>query len=144
MHRRSSEDKEWQKTKEAVDKRDHRECRWKAILTTSEVAKLKLLYPMPSMLQQIDHAHVLPVGNYVTLTYDIDNVYCLCRWAHNHIDNLINPLTNLSMTQNEQWYWWWRIRYKKTDEYDSTKNYEELYNKYIDISKEKKSIMEWW
>lgn len=144
MHRRSNEDKEWQKTKEEVDKRDGHSCRWRAILTPSEAAQFMKLEPMPSMVAQIDHAHVLPVGNNLSLTYDIDNVYCLCRWAHNHIDNLINPLTNEHMKQNEQWYWWYRIRYKKTDKYDESLDYEKLYLESVNIKEVKKSVMDWW
>ena len=68
MHRRSSEDIEWQKTKAVVDVRDKRFCRCCAILLPSEVKQQEELSPPYQMLQQIDHAHVLPVGNNVTLT----------------------------------------------------------------------------
>lgn len=98
------------------------------------------------MLEQIDHAHVLPVGNNLDIAYDINNIYCLCRWHHTHIDNLISPLTNDNMTQNEQWYWWVRIRFKKTWAYDRDIDYEQLYK---DMSKnpeenKRKDVMSWW
>lgn len=146
MHRRSKEDLEWQKAKALVDSRDGRVCRWYSILLPNEVKQLKNLNPPKWMLEQIDHAHVLPVGNNLTLTYDINNIYCLCRWAHSHIDNLINPLTNLPMSKNEQWYWWTRIRFKKTYSYDELIDYEDLYY-CMEKTKEdtkKKDVMAWW
>ena len=146
MHRRSSEDIEWQKTKAIVDVRDKRFCRCCAILLPSEVKQQEELSPPYQMLQQIDHAHVLPVGNNVTLTYDPTNVYCMCRWHHTHLDNLINPLTNKPMTQNEQWYWWVRVRYKKTWPYDESIDYEDLYHEMAKQKEDtkKKDVMSWW
>ena len=146
MHRRSKDDLEWQKAKAIVDARDERECRWYQILLPWEVKMFKELNPPFSMLQQIDHAHVLPVGNNVTLTYEPTNIYCLCRWAHTHIDNLINPITNEPMTSNEQWYWWVRIRYKKTFAYDKDIDYENLYNSMAELKEDtkKKDVMSWW
>lgn len=146
MGRRSSSDKKWQETKRQCDIRDNHSCRWLSILTPKEMALLKKIEPNPYMLQQIDHAHVLPVGNNLSLTYNVDNVYCLSRWAHNHIDNLTNPLTNEHMNQNEQWYWWVRIRYKKTFAYDESQDYEVLY---YDMEKNPdnvthKSVEDWW
>lgn len=146
MHRRSSEDIEWQVTKAKVDVRDNHCCRCCSILLPSEVKQSEDLKPPRWMLEQIDHAHVLPVGNNVTLTYDVTNVYCLCRFHHTCVDNLINPLTNESMTQNEQWYWWVRIRYKKTFAYDETIDYEDLYKAMAEAKEDtkKKNVMSWW
>ena len=146
MHRRSKEDIDWQNTKYEVDIRDNHSCRWYAILLPSEVEQLKKLSPPMWMLSQIDHAHVEPVGNNITLTYVKENVYCLCRWAHTHIDNLINPLTNNSMTKNEQWYWWVRIRFKKTYTYDEAIDYEDLYNCMAEQKEDLKvkDVMSWW
>lgn len=146
MHRRSKEDFEWQRVKVLVDSRDHRCCRWYSILLPSEVEQLKRLNPPKWMLEQIDHAHVLPVGNNLSLTYDISNIYCLCRWAHTHIDNLINPLTNNPMKQNEQWYWWMRIRFKKTYSYDELIDYEDLYHCMEEMKEDTKTkdVMSWW
>jgi hypothetical protein len=53
MHRRSSEDAEWQKTKAIVDVRDQRFCRCCAILLPSEVKQQEELSPPYQMLQQI-------------------------------------------------------------------------------------------
>lgn len=146
MHRRSKEDEQWQEAKRKVDARDGHCCRWYSILLPAEVEQLKKLNPPVWMLQQIDHAHVLPVGNNLDIAYDINNIYCLSRWAHTHIDNLVNPLTNEQMSQNEQWYWWTRIRYKKTFAYDELIDYESLYNDMSNLKENttKKDVMEWW
>lgn len=146
MHRRSSEDEEWCKVKAIVDVRDNHTCRCCQILRPFEVKQSEELNPPRWMLEQIDHAHVLPVGNNVTLTYEPTNLYCLCRWHHTHIDNLINPLNNNPMTQNEQWYWWVRIRYKKTFTYDEAVDYEDLYNAMAEAKEDtkKKDVMSWW
>lgn len=146
MHRRSKDDVQWQEVKKQVDLRDGRICRCCSILLPAEVEQTKKLNSPFWMFQRIDHAHVLPVGNNLTLAYDPTNLYCLCRFHHTHIDNLINPITNSNMTQNEQWYWWTRIRFKKTWAYDELVNYEDLYND-MSNSKEdtiKKDVMEWW
>ena len=85
-----------------------------------------------------------PVGTPVEVY--IDNIYNLSRWAHTHIDNLINPLTNLPMEKNEQWYWWVRIRFKKTWSYDKELDYEDLYKCMAEQKedKKKKDVMSWW
>lgn len=146
MHRRSTDDLEWQEAKKKVDLRDGHYCRWYMILLPWEVEELKKLEPPAWMLTQIDHAHVEPVGNYLNQAYDIDNIYNLSRWAHTHIDNLINPLTNLPMEKNEQWYWWVRIRFKKTWSYDKELDYEDLYKCMAEQKedKKKKDVMSWW
>lgn len=145
MHRRSKDDMQWQQVKAKVDIRDSRQCRFLSILLPAEAEELKKLNPPLWMLQQIDHAHVKPVGNYLENAYDIDNVYCLCRWAHTHIDNLINPLTNNNMEINEQWYWWVRIRFKKAFQYDCKIDYQQLYdNLEKNQNKEQNIIKKWW
>jgi hypothetical protein len=62
------------------------------------------------------------------------------------VDNLINPLTNNPMTQNEQWYWWVRIRYNKTWSYDEGLDYEDLYFSMAEQKEEtkRKDVMSWW
>ena len=146
MHRRSKEDLEWQEAKRIVDLRDGHFCRWFAILLPWEVEEFKKLNAPAWMLTQIDHAHVEPVGNNITQAYDVDNIYNLSRWAHTHIDNLINPLTNEQMEKNEQWYWWVRIRFKKTFAYEKDLDYEDLYNCMAEQKedKKKKDVMSWW
>lgn len=146
MHRRSKDDLEWQRVKAIVDVRDNRLCRCCQILRPFEVKQTEELEPPRWMLEQIDHAHVLPVGNNLDLAYEPTNLYCLCRWHHTHIDNLINPLTNENMSQNEQWYWWVRIRYKKTFAYDEAIDYEDLYNAMAEAKEDtkKKDVMSWW
>lgn len=146
MHRRSSDDQQWQEAKKKVDIRDKKQCRFLSILTPYEMAQTEKLCPPKWMLEQIDHAHIVAVGNDVTKVYDVDNIVCLCRWAHTHIDNLIDPLTDRNMDQNKQWYWWTRIRYKKTWDYDIMIDYKDLYENMShssDISM-KKTVMEWW
>lgn len=145
MHRRGQDDEQWRDVKREVDIRDGRACRFLAILTPYEAELTKKLNPPAWMLQQIDHAHIVAVGNDITKTYDPDNLVCLCRWAHTHIDNLIDPLTNDMMTPNKQWYWWVRIRFRKTWDYDEMIDYKDLYDSMSENSdKTKKNVMDWW
>lgn len=146
MHRRSKDDVQWQQVKAEADIRDNKQCRFLAILLPNEMDALKKLNPPTWMLIQIDHAHVKPVGMFLNDAYNVDNVYCLCRWAHTHLDNLIDPLTNNCMDTNKQWYWWTRIRFKKTFQYDCNINYDELYNDMAELNVEnnKKGVMSWW
>lgn len=146
MHRRSKEDIQWQQVKREVDLRDGHACRCCAILRPNEVTQTEKLNGPSWMFQQIDHAHILPVGNNLDIAYDPTNIYCMCRWHHSHLDNLINPLTNDNMTQNEQWYWWTRVRFKKTWDYDETIDYEDLYKNMSEqkVDQVKKNVMDWW
>jgi hypothetical protein len=50
------------------------------------------------------------------------------------------------MTQNEQWYWWVRIRYNKTWSYDEGLDYEDLYFSMAEQKEEtkRKDVMSWW
>lgn len=145
MHRRGKDDKQWQEVKKKVDIRDLRQCRLLSILLPNEMEQLKKFDPPVWMTQQIDHAHVIPVSGDIKLTYDMNNIYCLCRWAHSHIDNLIDPVSNELMTKNKQWYWWTRIRYKKTFSYNEEVDYEEMYMTLGNSNDfKRKDVMSWW
>lgn len=143
VNHRSSNDLKWQETKKLVKARDHNECRFLTVLTPYEMAQVEKCCTNKSMLKPTDCAHMKPVGNNFNLTYDLDNIYFLCRYAHNCIDNLINPLTLEHMTRNEQWYWWWRIKYCKTMKYMSDLDYGDMMSNKPPAAT-KKSIMEWW
>lgn len=145
--RRSAIDEKWQQTCREVDIRDKGVCRCLSILLPSEYEQLKTLNPPQWMLERLDHAHIFPVSLHLQKTYEKNNVVLLCRWCHTHIDNLLNPLTNESMSKNEQWYWWVRIKFKLSDlKYDDKIDYEDLYIEYTinPPQKQKKNVFDWW
>lgn len=149
--RRSSSDEQWQSVKKQVKQRDHNLCRWLQILTPSEMADLDKICQNRSMLVPSDCAHYIAVSKDVNKVYDVNNIYFLCRWAHKHLDDLINPLTNEPMEVNEQDYWWWRIIFVKTDKYDESVNYKDLIEAAKKVKKSPKKmenfndfVKKWW
>ena len=146
MNRRSKDDVEWQDLKNKCKIRDFGQCRCCGILLPYEC---KIRQKQSDFSSQrtapTDVAHIEPVSLHLDKAYDIDNVVFLCRWCHGHIDNFYSPVDGHQLDKNEHWYWWVRIKYKKTFGYDKDIDYEELYQ---DMKKTKettrKTVMEWW
>lgn len=108
--RRDSNDIEWQRTKEAVFARDKNTCRLCNDLTIGEAHILmKHVKGKRFLLEQKDPAHHLPVSTHPELCYRVDNVFTLCRYMHDYIDNLRNPITGERISVEEREEWWQRI-----------------------------------
>ena len=111
---RSSEDEQWQKVKKEVLERDGCFCRCCRIMTPSELG-IRNKLNLPSYLFQIlDPAHYHSVGGHVEETYDIDNLFILCRPCHDALDSYRSPVTGKMISKEEHEEWWRRIiNYKK-------------------------------
>lgn len=111
---RSSEDEQWQKVKKEVLERDGCFCRCCRIMTPSELG-IRNKLNLPSYLFQIlDPAHYHSVGGHVEETYDIDNLFILCRPCHDALDSYRSPVTGKMISKEEHEEWWQRIiNYKK-------------------------------
>ena len=142
INSRSSNDIEWQNLKKACKQRDNCECQLCNCLTASEYNQTKKIYPR-SLLQPSDVAHIEAVGYSPTTMYNLDNVLFLCRAHHTSLDNLIDPMTGLHMTDNKRWYWWFRSKYKTTKSFDDTIDWHDYFYHYIEIIKnDDKSVVE--
>lgn len=147
MHRRSSDDAEWQKLKKECKERDGGECRCCNILLPWEWKERQQQNDFrANMTLPTDVAHCEPVSLHLDKAYDINNVFFLCRWCHSHIDNFYSPVDGHQLDVNEHWYWWTRIRYRKTFAYDKDIDYEDLYNEMANAKEDtaRKSVMDWW
>lgn len=113
---RSSEDEQWQKVKKEVLERDGCFCRCCRIMTPSELG-IRNKLNLPSYLFQIlDPAHYHSVGGHVEETYDIDNLFILCRPCHDALDSYRSPVTGKMISKEEHEEWWQRIiNYKKAE-----------------------------
>lgn len=127
FHRRSASDLDWQETKRKVRERDKCRCRLCQVLTTPEYKESWDNCDVKGLFKPTDCAHVDAVSIAPSEVYNIDNIFFLCRRHHSSIDNLINPVTNTHMSPEERWYWWWRIKMRRTDKYDENIDYEEWY-----------------
>lgn len=105
---RSSEDLEWQKTKELCRKRDKNMCIVCRLLTPGEY--FLFMKSKPAYLGQIDVAHIESVGSHIEKTYDINNVVCLCRCHHQRIDSMQDLVTGKKMNSTNHSNWWTRIK----------------------------------
>lgn len=119
--RRSSLDPEWQECKEAVRKRDKGRCQFQFCISIKESFELKT-----GTQKKLDPAHILSAGSNPELIYNPDNVVTLQRYIHRRMDNYENPLTGESISVNEHYYWWWRIKNHKIAEYDESITYKDL------------------
>lgn len=142
MHKRSKSDFIWLDIKNKCRARD-KFCRCCSILLPSEVETRKSLSNFNNiMTMSLDVAHCKPVSTNPEIMYDINNVYLLCRWCHTNIDNFRSPASLKNLSENEHWYWWYRIKHKSTEKYNDNKNYENLYKE--DVKKENIDVMSWW
>lgn len=119
--RRSSVDPEWQKCKEIVRKRDKGRCQFQYCISIKESFELKA-----GTQKELDPAHILSAGSNPELIYNPDNVITLQRYIHRRMDNYENPLNGKSVSVNEHYYWWWRIKNHKIAEYDENITYKDL------------------
>lgn len=145
--RRSKDDQQWQQLKKECKQRDDGYCRCCSVLLPSEaVVRQSQSDFNPAMTVPTDVAHCEPVSLHLSKAYDINNVVFLCRWCHSHIDNFYSPIDSHQLSENEHWYWWVRVRYKKTWSYDDKINYEDLYKAMAEQKEDtkKKDVMDWW
>ena len=105
---RSKDDEKWQETKRLVSIRDKNMCVACRLLTPREYQLF--LASQPIGLGMIQHAHIIPVGRDESLTYDVNNVVCLCACHHDRIDSMRDLVTNKPMKRADQENWWARIK----------------------------------
>lgn len=125
--KRSKNDTQWQEVKRFVFKRDKFKCRFLSICTIQEYMRV-LQKASTIKLQIFDPCHVFPSGLYPKMTYNVDNVYVLCRWVHDCLDECKNPVTGKHITQDERNDIWKRIIGEET--------YTKLYNEAFSIGGE--------
>lgn len=115
-------EEQWQKTKNIVDKRDKRSCQFLKCLTLTEASLLKRGQELSK-----DRCHIFSRSSRPDLKYNPDNIITLCRFIHRRMDNYQDPITGqTNMDINYHFYWWWRIKNKKREKYNSSIDYEEL------------------
>lgn len=113
---RSSEDEKWQSIKKEVLERDGCFCRCCRVMTPSELGIRNKLNLPNYLFQILDPAHYHSVGGHVEETYDIDNLYTLCRPCHDALDSYRSPVTGKMISREEHEEWWQRIiNYKKAE-----------------------------
>ena len=125
INSRSSNDIRWQETKKAVRERDHYICQLCSCLTAGEYKASRTVLKLS--FEPTDCAHVEAVGYDPANTYNIQNIRFLCRAHHKALDDLIHPITGEQMSDNERWYFWWRIKNQSTRPYDPSIGYHEYY-----------------
>jgi len=106
MHKRGSDDLQWQELKKIVTERDV-QCKLIAILTAKEF--LILQKNGGKYINRCDPAHVFGVGPFPKLCYDVDNVYLINHYSHSRLDNMCSPIDGSPMTKEEKRTWWIKI-----------------------------------
>jgi hypothetical protein len=75
----------------------------------------------------IDRAHIFSAASYPKLIYNVNNIVSLHRYIHQRMDEYRNPLTGEQISDmNFHFYWWWRIKNAKVEDYTSDLDYEDL------------------
>lgn len=121
---RSSEDEKWQQVKDEVFKRDKGLCRCCITMTPTELA-IRNSRNIPSyFLTNFDAAHYESVGNHVEKTYDINNIFTLCRSCHSALDSYNSPATGKQISKEEHEQWWNRIKNSGTITNNTTKKFD--------------------
>ena len=120
FERRGPNDPYWAETKRIVTKRD-KTCKFLKCLSMQEYYSLVRGSP-----NQIDHAHIFSASSHPDKIYWTDNVVLLTRFVHRRMDDYKNPLNGENISENEHYYWWYRIKQSIVEEYDENIDYEEL------------------
>jgi len=120
-HNRSSSDPKWKITKDIVDKRDKRSCRFERCISAKEYNQLIQGSP-----KTLDRAHIFAASAHPELLYNPNNVITLRRFIHRRMDDFTNPLNGESISLQEHWYWWYRIYTHKIIKFDENTDYELL------------------
>lgn len=118
FERRGVNDPYWILLKKIVTKRD-KTCKFLKCLSAKEYYSLKNGSPTT-----IDHAHIFSAGAHPDKIYWPDNVVLLSRFIHRRMDDFQSPLTGDTITKNEHFYWWYRIKESIVEEYDESIDYE--------------------
>ena len=115
MYRRDSQDKEWQKVKEVVRKRDRLD-RLQKVLTPAEYSLVRR--NAGPLIHTLDPAHSLPASKYPELIYKSYNIVLLNRWSHSQLDACRDPITGENISSEERDAWWIRILKGDTEQYE--------------------------
>lgn len=107
MRRRSSEDQRWQQVKRQVRDRDNNTCRLMRVLTAKQA--LRLQKNGAALLRRLDAAHIYPVSQQISMTYEINNIVLLNRWSHSMLDSFHDPVTGEAISKEEVYAWWQAI-----------------------------------
>ena len=105
---RSSEDLDWQEVKKQCRLRDKNMCVCCRCLTPGEYALFMRSGPVG--LNNLQVAHIEPVGSHYEKTYDINNVILLCAEHHQRIDGMRDLITNKKMKSSDHDAWWDRLK----------------------------------
>lgn len=115
MYRRDSQDKEWQKVKEVVRKRDRLD-RLQKVLTPAEYSLVRK--NAGPLIHILDPAHYLPASKNPELIYKSYNIVLLNRWSHSQLDACRDPITGENISPEERDAWWTRILKGDTNQYE--------------------------
>lgn len=110
--RRDKNDIAWQECKKQVFEKDQSTCCLCKVMTTAEYQLQKSYIQSKQVfanITTIDPAHHLAVSQRPDLMYDVDNVYCLCRWHHDNLDRNKNPFDQEPITNECVEQFWSRI-----------------------------------
>lgn len=117
--RRDSNDKDWQKVREVVIKRDRFD-RLQKVITPAEFNILK--GNAGPLIQVLDPAHYLPAGQHPELIYKSYNIVLLNRWSHSQLDSCRDPIHGVPITLEERDNWWVKILKGNPSQYAYLKN----------------------
>lgn len=121
--RRDSNDKEWQRVKEEVKKRDKEIDRM--IKVCSPVEYILYKKNAGNLINIIDPAHIIPVSENSKIMYMACNIISLSRAAHTNLDNFRDPIKGTYISKEEVNKWWKRLLH-------GDKNQEEEFYKMIE------------
>lgn len=113
--RRDSNDKEWQRVKEEVKKRDKEIDRM--IKVCSPVEYILYKKNAGNLINIIDPAHVIPVSEDFKGLYKSCNICSISRWAHSNLDSFKSPITGQPISKEEINNWWLRILYSDKNQF---------------------------
>lgn len=118
--RRDSNDKEWLETKEKVKQRDKKD-RMLKVVTVQEMMLLRK--NGGHWLNQLDPAHINPVGRYPEWCYDPQNIVLLNHYSHSNLDSCRDPITGRQISAEERDAWWLRIIKGDKEQYEYLKEH---------------------
>ena len=109
MKSRANDKISWNYIKAKCFDRDNYECRLCSCLSAEELGLRSNLKIPVFLLETLDAAHYLPVGTHNELTFDLDNIFTLCRSCHSNLDSYTSPITGRPISSVEHEEFWQRI-----------------------------------
>lgn len=102
------DDSKWVQVCEEVDRRDRNKCRFLSKLLIDNPGDYRyIIQTCPcTLIQKLDHAHIISRSESAGLYYEKDNIILLSRVIHSRIDQYLHPITGRSITSDERDSWW--------------------------------------